>query len=136
MTKESLEALRERLIRDERVRQMIRVRAYEIYQMRGPHSGGQAQDWFQAEDEILAFLIADESHRAEERETKQQRRDSIPPVAGQQEGTPLKKSKPRRAATSQPTTKSAAKPASSKKATGGNSKPRRSRKQSKPETAQ
>lgn len=48
------------MIRDERVRQMIRVRAYEIYQMRGQQPGGQAEDWLQAENEVLAFLMADQ----------------------------------------------------------------------------
>lgn len=71
MTKESLEELRERLIRDERVRQMIRVRAYEIFQMRGHHPGSQAHDWYQAESEVLAFLIADESQQVDEKESQQ-----------------------------------------------------------------
>jgi hypothetical protein len=42
---------------------MIQVRAYEIYQMRGGHPGREAQDWFHAENEVLAFLLADESAR-------------------------------------------------------------------------
>jgi hypothetical protein len=70
MSKEDLDERREELIRDERVRQMIRVRAYEIYQMRGPQPGGQAQDWFQAENEVLSFLIADESRQIENESRK------------------------------------------------------------------
>ena len=45
----------------ENVQQMIQVRAYEIYQMRGNQPGGEAHDWFRAESEVLAFLLADES---------------------------------------------------------------------------
>jgi hypothetical protein len=60
MTNESLEELRERLLRQQNVQQMIQVRAYEIYQMRGGKPGGEAQDWFHAEGEVLAFLLASE----------------------------------------------------------------------------
>ena len=51
MTMESLEELRNRLLREERVQLMVRTRAYEIYQMRGGQPGWEAQDWFQAETE-------------------------------------------------------------------------------------
>ena len=63
MTTETLEELRERLLQQENVQQMIQMRAYEIYQMRGGKPGGEAQDWFHAEGEVLAFLLADESTR-------------------------------------------------------------------------
>ena len=66
MTRETLEELRERLLRQHNVRQMIQVRAYEIYLMRGSQPGGEAQDWFHAEHEVLAFLLADESTREDE----------------------------------------------------------------------
>ena len=66
MTRESLEELRERLLRQHNVQRMIQIRAYEIYQMRGGHPGGEAQDWFQAEGEVLAFLLADESAREDD----------------------------------------------------------------------
>jgi hypothetical protein len=66
MTNESLEELRERLLRQQRVQMMIQVRAYEIYQMRGGKPGGEAQDWFHAEGEVLAFLLASESVHADE----------------------------------------------------------------------
>lgn len=66
MTSETLEELRERLLRQHNVQQMIRVRAYEIYRMRGGQPGGEAQDWFHAESEVLAFLLADESGRVHE----------------------------------------------------------------------
>ena len=62
---ESLEDLRKRLLGEERVQQMVRVRAYEIFQMRGGQPGWEANDWFQAEGEVLAFLIALESREDE-----------------------------------------------------------------------
>lgn len=66
MTRESTEELRERLLRDEEVRSMIAMRAYEIYKLRGQEPGRQAEDWFQAENEVLRFLIEEESRRANE----------------------------------------------------------------------
>jgi Protein of unknown function (DUF2934) len=66
MTTESLEELRRHLLRQESVQRMIQMRAYEIYQMRGCQPGGEAQDWFHAEGEVLAFLIASESTQADE----------------------------------------------------------------------
>lgn len=63
MAKETLEELRERLLRQHNVQKMIQVRAYEIYQMRGGQPGREAQDWFHAESEVLAFLFADETAR-------------------------------------------------------------------------
>ena len=66
MATETLEELRERLLNQESVRQMIQMRAYEIYQMRGCKPGGEAQDWFHAEGEVLAFLLADGSTRNDE----------------------------------------------------------------------
>ena len=67
MSRESLEELRQRLLGQHNVQQMIQVRAYEIYRMRGSQPGGEAQDWFHAENEVLAFLLADESSREDER---------------------------------------------------------------------
>jgi len=69
-TKESLDKVRERLLGDEQVRQMIRARAYEIYKLRGGQPGREAQDWLRAEREVLAFLIAREPSRAEEKESR------------------------------------------------------------------
>src|SRR5262245_48304983 len=66
MTTESLEELRRRLLRQESVQRMIQIRAYEIYQMRGCQPGGEAHDWFHAEGEVLAFLIASESMQSDE----------------------------------------------------------------------
>ena len=66
MSKESIEELRNRLLRDPEIQTMIRMRAYEIYQLRGGEPGYQAEDWFRAEGEILQFVIEEESRRAEE----------------------------------------------------------------------
>lgn len=52
------------MLGDERVREMISRRAYEIYVMRGGKPGGEGHDWFQAETEILSILIEEESRRA------------------------------------------------------------------------
>jgi hypothetical protein len=38
------------------VHDMIAVRAYEIYQLRGGEPGREAEDWFSAEREIFAGL--------------------------------------------------------------------------------
>ena len=65
MSTESFDAVRDRLLRDPGVQQMIRSRAYEIYLLRGRQPGGEAHDWFQAENEVLAFLIAGEAERAD-----------------------------------------------------------------------
>ncbi len=66
MNRESIEELRQRLLADSQVRDMIAMRAYEIYQRRGGEPGSEAEDWFRAEHEILSFLIVEESRRAEE----------------------------------------------------------------------
>jgi len=68
---ESLEELRNRLLREERVQLMVRTRAYEIYQMRGGQPGWESRDWFQAEGEVLAFLIALESRLDDESTTEE-----------------------------------------------------------------
>jgi hypothetical protein len=108
MSKEDLNERREELIRDERVRQMIRVRAYEIYQMRGPQPGGQAQDWFQAENEVLSFLIADESRQIEN-ESRQVEIEpstaSTPVAAAPAKATATKKSSSRIASAAKTTSK-------------------------------
>src|SRR4030095_13665384 len=57
------------LLCEERVKTMVRQRAYEIYQMRGGQPGWESHDWFQAEGEVLAYLIALESQLEDERTT-------------------------------------------------------------------
>jgi DUF2934 family protein len=66
MSREIIEELRERLLRDEQVQSLIAARAYEIYQLRGGESGRESDDWFQAENEVLDHLIENESRRAQE----------------------------------------------------------------------
>jgi hypothetical protein len=63
MKPESTEDLRRRLLQEEQVQMMISMRAYEIYKMRGSEAGHDAEDWFRAENEILTFLIQEESRR-------------------------------------------------------------------------
>jgi hypothetical protein len=45
------------------------MRAFEIYKLRGGQPGGEAHDWFQAESEVMTFLIEEESRRRERSET-------------------------------------------------------------------
>jgi Protein of unknown function (DUF2934). len=66
MSRESTEALKARLLSDSEVQLMIRMRAYEIYQLHGGHGGNSADDWFRAESEVLSFLIDEENRRAAE----------------------------------------------------------------------
>jgi hypothetical protein len=69
MSRESLDELRERLLRDEHAQELIRMRAFEIYKLRGGQPGGEAHDWFQAESEVMTFLIEEEARRTESSET-------------------------------------------------------------------
>ena len=66
MSRESTDDLKTRLLADPEVQLMIRMRAFEIYQMHGGHGGSAADDWFRAESEVLTFLIAEESRRSSE----------------------------------------------------------------------
>jgi hypothetical protein len=77
MSRESTEELRQRLLRDKRVQELISRRAYEIYVMRGGQPGGEAHDWFQAESEILPILIEEESRRAGEKSATAETRDEV-----------------------------------------------------------
>jgi len=54
---ENDDSLRELLLQDEFVHEMICTRAYEIYQQRGREDGHDREDWLQAEREILDGLI-------------------------------------------------------------------------------
>ena len=60
MNQENIEELRARLLADEQVRSMIAMRAFEIFQLRGGSPGHEADDWLQAEAEILTFVIDEE----------------------------------------------------------------------------
>ena len=66
MSRESTEEVKGRLLRDPEVQLMIRMRAFDIYQMRNGQGGSAADDWFRAESEVLAFLIAEEDRRSAE----------------------------------------------------------------------
>jgi hypothetical protein len=50
--------LRQRLLADEAVRELISRRAYEIYEQRGSQPGHEIEHWVEAENEIAAHLIA------------------------------------------------------------------------------
>jgi DUF2934 family protein len=112
MTTESLEELRERLLRQQSVQRMIQVRAYEIYLMRGGKPGGESQDWFHAENEVLAFLIASESAQADEQ------------AATQTAGVKSDPS-PEAPAPKKPRTRAGSKPADAKQATAKTTAPKR-----------
>lgn len=119
MASNSLEELRKRLLGDESVQQMIRVRAYEIYQMRGIQCGGSAQDWFQAESEVLAFLLAHEPNRVSDQRGAGSAGASTPDA---QQDKPLpRKAKPR-ASSKAPGAKKAASKKTPTKRTGSKNK--------------
>lgn len=66
MSRESTEELRRRLLGNNEVQMMIRIRAFEIYQRSGNAPGRDAENWFQAEHEVLLFLIEEEDRLANE----------------------------------------------------------------------
>lgn len=133
MTRDNLQELRERLLREENVRRMIRARAYEIFQLRGGQPGGEAHDWFQAEGEVLAFLIADESQRVHQKEALEPTSTSAPVAKGKTAAA--KKPKSRGKSDKKPASGAmAAKRVMSKKPTESESKLKRTRKQAKPES--
>ena len=137
MTSDSLEELQQRLLRDESVREMIRARAYEIFLMRGVQGGGAAHDWFQAESEVLAFLLA--NHYTTEKEMEQvaatPAATSIlePTAAPVAEPVAPKKRKPRSTAKATPAKQPGTNQTGAKKSVKSKSKPKRSRKESKSE---
>jgi hypothetical protein len=64
--RETREGLREKLLNDEQIRDMISRRAYKIYEDRGEEPGHDHEDWLAAESEILDELIEEELHRRPE----------------------------------------------------------------------
>lgn len=144
MTTESFDELRRRMLRDADVQEMVRARAYEIYRMRGLQPGSAAHDWFQAEGEVLAFLLAHHDEQVTEN-----RSETVPssstiepspePVAADSstelstQPAALKKPRQRSAPRTASAKKTTSSKAGSKKAGGSDSKPKRSRKKSKPE---
>ena len=132
MAKETLEELREKLLRQHNVQQMIQMRAYEIYQMRGGQPGGEAHDWFHAESEVLAFLLADESSADDKPETPAA---EVKPPAEDQAEAPISKKPGPPVRTKRNEAKPAAKKTASKRATTKTpveSKPKTSRGSRKP----
>ncbi len=59
-----IEDLRAHLLRDQKIREQISRRAYELYEHRGGEPGRDVEDWVQAENEILSPLIEEQIHRA------------------------------------------------------------------------
>jgi len=138
MTIESTEELRERLLRDHEVQEMIRMRAYEIYRHRGGAPGGHAEDWFQAESEVLHFLIEEESRSMVEAETHIETvtavRPTPEPEAESVEAAPKKprarKAKAKAADAAEGAAKKTTRRAATKKNPDPTAKPKRSRKKS------
>jgi hypothetical protein len=137
MTSESLEELRARLLRDENVQKMIRARAFEIFRMRGLQPGGPAQDWFQAESEVLAFLLANQpEHATEPEHTTKEEGEQISVTSTNDvavKRTPAKKRKSRPVTKDTSAKKVATRRTSAKKPVKAESKPKRARKESKSE---
>ncbi|HXU35166.1 MAG TPA: DUF2934 domain-containing protein [Blastocatellia bacterium] len=144
MTTESFEELRQRMLRDADVQEMIRARAYEIYRMRGLQPGSAAHDWFQAEGEVLAFLLAHQDEQVTEPRSEPVASASIVEPSAQPgaadsstelspQPTAPKKPRQRSAPRTASAKKTTASKVGSKKAAGSDSKPKRSRKKSKPE---
>ena len=63
MQDKTKEQIRERLLSDEKARESISLRAYEIYEQRGCVPGCELEDWLQAENDILPPLIEEEFQR-------------------------------------------------------------------------
>jgi len=142
MTTESLEELRRRLLQQESVQRMIQIRAYEIYRMRGCQPGGEAQDWFHAEGEVLAFLIAGESAQNDEHAMtssylKEKPQIAAPKSVSEKKRTTAKPGVRRTAEGAQAKRQStASKRTSTRKSSKPNAKSTRSRKNSKPESTE
>ena len=121
---DNLEELRVRLLCEENVQHMIRVRAYEIYRMRGAQPGAAVGDWLQAESEVLAFVLAHESHE----------KPAVTSASEAQEKAPEQKKTRSRAVSKVPSTKkgervkAAPKQTASKKASEPATKSKRARK--------
>jgi hypothetical protein len=121
---------------------MIQMRAYEIYMMRGCQPGAEAQDWFHAEGEVLAFLIASEPAQTDASATTGDSVDEAAEITAPQ-SVPVKKkatTKPRsrRSAEGNETTRqsTASKRSSTKKPSKAKTKSVRSRNETKRENAE
>ena len=132
MNNDNLQELRERLLREDNVQHMIRVRAYEIYRMRGAQPGAPSGDWFQAESEVLSFLLANESQRLDEGASEKAQESAPAPEHGK-ESAARKKTKSSSAskaprALERTRTKPTGKRVTSKKTTESATKPKTVRK--------
>lgn len=56
-----IDTSQENFLSEENLRRQIEVRAYEIYLSRGCADGNSQQDWLQAEDEIIAGIVAQDT---------------------------------------------------------------------------
>ncbi|MEW6128219.1 MAG: DUF2934 domain-containing protein [Acidobacteriota bacterium] len=66
--KETIEQIRQRLLNDGKVNQIIQQRAYEIWLLRGRQIGRDREDWLLAENEVLNFFVEQELKNADESE--------------------------------------------------------------------
>jgi hypothetical protein len=113
--------IRERLLRDESIRERVSRRAYEIYASRGYQEGREFEDWLQAEYEILPELIKFEQQRlgmaqaALEPEVRSEETVSLIQSASNA-GTSATKGKTAKSSTEKGTKKPAAKKAPAQKA--------------------
>ncbi|HSO74970.1 MAG TPA: DUF2934 domain-containing protein [Blastocatellia bacterium] len=130
MSNESLEELRERLLRDQHAQELIRMRAFEIYRLRGEHPGGEAHDWFQAESEVLTFLIEEESSRSSDSQsasTPTEPEVAAPSPTNEEARKPAKRAAPKPVSARKATHKNSEKPSpanrASKKAADSAAKP-------------
>jgi hypothetical protein len=55
---ESVDTVRQRLLADEAVREVITRRAYQIYEQAGSEPGHDIEHWLKAENEVVAYLMA------------------------------------------------------------------------------
>lgn len=58
--RESTDEIRMRLLNDPEVKELISLRAYEIYLGRNGEIGSEIDDWLRAENEILAVMLREE----------------------------------------------------------------------------
>jgi|GEM_PF-1812662 DUF2934 family protein len=85
-----IEELRSHLLVDQKIREQISRRAYELYERRGGEPGRDVEDWIQAENEILSPLIEEQIPRAAK--PPQAETSNNPEIAS--ETVPTKKAKP------------------------------------------
>jgi hypothetical protein len=55
------QAVEQKITRDQRIDEEIRIRAYQLFEQRGRQEGSHDQDWTRAEAEVLAKYQRDKS---------------------------------------------------------------------------